>query len=53
MGDPIFPGNNNIMLCVIEDHQVEPLREVMSVIPGEFIKQLAFRVFVTDVEILV
>ncbi len=53
MGDPIFPGNNNVMLCVIEDHQVEPLRQVMSIIPDEFIKQLAFRVFITDVEILV
>ncbi|MCC6483226.1 MAG: hypothetical protein IT209_00135 [Armatimonadetes bacterium] len=53
MGDPVFPGVNNVMLCVIEDEQVEPLRQRLLSVPDEFIKQLAFRVFISDCEVLV
>jgi len=53
MGDPIFPGNNNVMLSVIEDEKLEPLRQELLKIPDEFIKQLAFRVFVSDCDILI
>ncbi len=53
MGDPVFPGNNDMMFCAIEDDQVEPLRREMETIPDEFIKTLAFRVFISDVQILI
>ncbi len=53
MGDPIFPGTNNVMLSVIEDQQLQRLKEHLQRIPDEFIKQLPFRVFVSDCEILI
>lgn len=53
LGDPIYPGLNNIMFSVIEEEQVEPLRQALAVIPSEFIKQLSFRVFIQDCDILV
>lgn len=52
-GDPIFPGTNDVMITVIEDAQVEPLRLELAQIPDEFIKQLPFRVFVSDCEVLI
>ena len=53
LGDAIFPGLNNLMFSVIEDEKVAPLKIELEQIPDEFIKQLAFRVFVSDCEILI
>lgn len=53
MGDPIFPGQNNVMFAAVEDEIIAPLKEELLGIPDEFIKQLSFRVFVSDVELLI
>lgn len=52
MGDPVFPGTNNMMIAVMEDQKLLDLREELITIPDEFIKQLPFRVFVSDCETL-
>lgn len=53
MGDPIFPGTNNMMIAVVEDDQVPALHAELAAIPDEFLKQLPFRVFVSDCQTLV
>lgn len=53
MGDPVFPGYNNVMMAVIPDEILEPLKKELAGIPDEFIKQLPFRVFAWPCETLV
>lgn len=53
MGDPVFPGTNNMMVAVMDEQTLLDLREELIGIPDEFLKQLPFRVFVSDCETLI
>lgn len=53
MGDPIFPGLNDVTMTVVDADMVPAIKAELEKIPSEFIKELAFRVIISDVEVLI